>query len=101
MIDVFLYIFPAQEATLDNSGYSPLNVEEILRNSKAATPASARPPSAGRKSALKTRPSTERRKSRRSVAFALSPQKEGTAPSNVSLPSTPFNRDSLGKERQF
>ncbi|XP_067679466.1 serine-rich adhesin for platelets-like isoform X2 [Haliotis asinina] len=47
----------------------------------------------GKRSVLKKLPSTQRRRSRRSVQFAMSP---GSSPvSNTKLPSTPYNRDTL------
>ncbi|XP_071118931.1 proteoglycan 4-like [Haliotis cracherodii] len=47
----------------------------------------------GKRSVLKKLPSTQRRRSRRSVQFAMSP---GSSPvSHGKLPSTPYNRDAL------
>ncbi|KAK7100679.1 hypothetical protein V1264_023588 [Littorina saxatilis] len=81
---------------------SPFSCEEILRNSQSNTPACVSLSSASQsqktgvqpKSALKTLPTKERRRSRRSVNFALSPLKPSVS-SGVSLPSTPYNRNSL------
>ena len=48
-----------------------------------------------RKSVLKVLPSRELRRSRRSVTFSLSPSQHSSG--GVALPSTPYNRNSLGR----
>lgn len=107
-VDFMAYFQPsitadASPLQASNVEYSPFSCESILLHSgknsantslqeTSVTP-HRRLSASKRKSSLKKLPSAEKRKSRRSVSFAVSPA--GVSQVTHTLPSTPYNRDSL------
>ncbi|XP_076440855.1 uncharacterized protein LOC143280156 [Babylonia areolata] len=106
-VDLMAYLQPSNSQSnspvMQESGLneSPFSMEDVLKHCKSDTPVSVSVsassdvhqfPGRQRKNSLKTLPSAERRRSRRSVTFAAS---TNTAEEAFTLPSTPYNRNSL------